>query len=94
MADIVFDVLGTSEGGPITLSNYINGDFVSAASGEQLSDFDPATGLVVACIPRSDRADVDIAAAAAKAAFPSWSKTSFRERADILDRVADLVCAF
>jgi len=51
-----------------TLMNYIDGRFVPAQSGETLEDVNPATGMVIAHIPRSTKADVELAAASAKSA--------------------------
>jgi acyl-CoA reductase-like NAD-dependent aldehyde dehydrogenase len=88
---IPFNVITVASSTPLQLSNYVNGCFVPAQSGQVLSDVDPATGNEVATIPRSSDVDVEAAASAAKAAFPAWSKTSFQERAALLDRVADLI---
>ena len=74
---------------PLTLLNYVGGAFVPSKSGETIPDFNPATGKVVASIPRSRAEDVDAAVAAAKAAFPSWAATSVAVRAAFLDRIAD-----
>jgi acyl-CoA reductase-like NAD-dependent aldehyde dehydrogenase len=73
------------------LTNYINGKFVSAQSGAIIDDVNPATGRVLASIPRSAAADVDSAVAAAKAAFPAWRSTSVAFRANLLDKIADAV---
>ncbi len=71
--------------------NFVNGAFVPAKDGALLDDLAPATGQVIARIPRSSKADVDAAVAAAKAALPAWGKTPVVERAALLDRVADLL---
>ncbi|HXC18091.1 MAG TPA: aldehyde dehydrogenase, partial [Holophagaceae bacterium] len=73
------------------LRNFVNGAFVAAKDGELLDNLGPATGEIVARIPRSTKADVDAAVAAAKAALPGWAKTSVAERAALLDRVADRI---
>ena len=49
-----------------------------------MDNIEPATGQVYGQIPDSNKKDVDQAVSAAKAAFGSWSKTSLRERSDIL----------
>ncbi|CAM5658191.1 Aldehyde dehydrogenase OS=Streptomyces antimycoticus OX=68175 GN=SANT12839_056450 PE=4 SV=1 [Streptomyces antimycoticus] len=41
--------------------------------------------------PRPTQADVDAAVRAARAAYDDWSRTAPRERAAVLDRVADLL---
>src|SRR5690242_8960822 len=71
--------------------NAVNGAFVPAQDGRWLEDLAPATGQVIARVPRSAKADVDAAVAAAKAALPAWAKTPVAERAALLDRVADLL---
>lgn len=63
------------------LKNYINGTFVSSSSSEVLDVLNPATEEVLAQVPLSNRADLDAAVAAAKAAFPSWRRTPAAERA-------------
>jgi acyl-CoA reductase-like NAD-dependent aldehyde dehydrogenase len=40
-----------------------------------LDVINPATGRVLTAAPRADRAQLDQAVAAAKAAFPTWSAT-------------------
>lgn len=76
---------------PLTLQNFIAGRFQPARSGQVLEDLAPATGEVLATIPRSDAEDVDAAVAAAGAAFPGWARTSVAERAELLEAVAALV---
>ena len=71
--------------------NAVNGVLVPAQDGRWLEDLAPATGQVIARVPRSAKADVDAAVAAAKAALPAWAKTPVAERAALLDRVADLL---
>ncbi len=73
------------------LRNLINGAFVPAKDGATLDDLGPATGQVIARIPRSLKTDVDVAVAAAKAAFPAWSRRSYLDRAALLDAVADRI---
>ncbi|HBS19214.1 MAG TPA: 2-hydroxymuconic semialdehyde dehydrogenase [Flavobacteriales bacterium] len=51
----------------------------------------PGTGQVFGTIPRSGSAEVEQVMAAAKRAFPSWSKTPVAERAACLERLADAV---
>ena len=49
----------------------------------------PATEEVLAEVPRADRAQLNEAVAAAKAAFPTWAAKSVRERGALLARLAD-----
>jgi aminomuconate-semialdehyde/2-hydroxymuconate-6-semialdehyde dehydrogenase len=73
------------------LANFINGEFVPAVSGKYFDCFEPATGKVYAAIPESDGIDVVNAVQAASRAFTEWSATSAKERARLLNRVADLL---
>ncbi len=73
------------------LANFIDGAFVAPASGSYFDDIEPATGNVLAQIPDSDARDVDAAVAAAKRAFPAWSRMRAEERSRILLRLADLL---
>lgn len=41
------------------LANYINGEFVTPNGGTYLDDLAPATGNVIARIPRSDSVDAE-----------------------------------
>lgn len=70
------------------IKNYINGQFLPASSGGWINNHDPATGQPYSLIPDSDKADVDLAIVAAKAAFPSWSALSREERSQHLLRVS------
>ena len=65
----------------------INGRLVPGAS--TLDVLNPATEEVVAVCPRADRAQLDEAVAAAKAAFPAWSKRPLRERGELINKIAD-----
>ena len=56
----------------------INGKLVEGTG--TLDVINPATGRVLTTAPRADRAQLDEAVAAAKAAFPTWSATPLRRR--------------
>ena len=71
--------------------NYINGVFQNAVNQEVIAVSEPATAEVFATIPNSDKADVALALAAAKAAFPSWSATSLEERHDFLIKISNAI---
>jgi betaine-aldehyde dehydrogenase len=73
------------------LQNFINGEFVDAASGETEEVTNPANGEVIADMPLSSEEDVNRAVAAAKAAFPGWSTTTPSERAGAMLKLADLL---
>jgi acyl-CoA reductase-like NAD-dependent aldehyde dehydrogenase len=46
----------------------IDGKMVGAASGKTFAVYNPATGGVIANVPEADKADVDLAVAAARRA--------------------------
>lgn len=71
------------------LKNYINGELIEPVSKKYLDNYEPATGEVYSLIPDSDERDVQLAFAAAKNAFETWSKTSLENRMLILMKVAD-----
>lgn len=73
------------------IANYINGELIVPVSGSYLDNYNPATGEVYSLIPDSDKSDVEKAYAAAKEAFPTWSKTTREERFRILSKIADLI---
>jgi aminomuconate-semialdehyde/2-hydroxymuconate-6-semialdehyde dehydrogenase len=73
------------------LKNYINGQLVDPVSKTYLDNFNPATGKVYSYIPDSDGQDVELAYAAAKAAFPGWSVTPKEQRSACLLRIAALI---
>ena len=69
--------------------NFVDGAFQNTP--QVLENVTPSTGEVFGTIPRSGAAEVDKAMAAAKRAFPAWSKTPVAERAACLERLADAV---
>src|SRR5258706_2924903 len=73
------------------LTNLSVGPFFPPRSGAYLDDVNPATEEVIAQIPDSDSLDIDDAVAAAKAAFPAWSRTPAAERSRLLLKLADLI---
>lgn len=75
----------------LKIENYIGGELVMPASGEYLDNFEPATGEVYSYIPDSDDRDVNLAADAARASFPAWSRTPPEERFEILMRLVALI---
>lgn len=75
----------------IRIQNFINGEFSAPVSGNYLDNIDPATGEVYSFIPDSDERDVELAVAAARAAFPSWSMMQKEKRSAILIRLSELI---
>lgn len=72
---------------------FIDGKFVDAQSGETFDTINPATGEVLTQVAAGDKADIDIAVAAARRAFESgpYPKMTARERGGLLRRISDLI---
>src|SRR5512139_2139271 len=70
---------------------WINGQHVRAQSSRTGDVFDPASGEVIRRVPLAGKADVDVAVAAARAAFPAWRETTPLRRARILTRFRELM---
>ncbi|MGW4959154.1 gamma-aminobutyraldehyde dehydrogenase [Nonomuraea sp. NPDC004186] len=73
------------------LRNFIDGESTEPLEGRSAPVLDPATGETIATAPRSGPEDVELAVAAATAAFPRWSSTTPGERAHALLRLADAI---
>ena len=71
--------------------NYINGELVEPMSNQWLDNYNPSIGEVYSLIPDSTKKDVENAQKAAKNAFPNWSNSTVKERATVLQRIADLI---
>ena len=71
----------------IKINNYINGEFQPAK--HFLEDLNPATGEVIAKIPKSGLNEVEKAVNAADEARTLWSNIGLEERADWLHKIAD-----
>jgi aldehyde dehydrogenase (NAD+) len=70
---------------------FIGGRFVPAANGETLASLNPHDNSVIADVAMAGPADVDRAVAAAKAAFPKWSRLAAMERGRLLLKLADAI---
>ena len=71
------------------LTNFINGEFVEARSGETSDVINPATGQVYAQAAVSNAQDVADAYTAAEKAFEDWGNATPGERQLALFRIAD-----
>ena len=70
---------------------YIDGSWVAADSGEQITVLNPATGEAIGDIPRLGKAETERAIDAADAALPAWRALTAQERADMLLKWHDLM---
>jgi aldehyde dehydrogenase (NAD+) len=68
---------------------YVDGEFVEPHGQAWFDLHNPATGAVIGQVRLGDREDAQRAIAAAKRAFPSFSRTSKAERLSLLDRLHD-----
>ena len=71
------------------LQFYIDGSWVAPTGGATLDVVNPATEEVYARIAMGARSDVDKAVAAARRAFASYSRTSRKERVELLTSVIE-----
>ena len=69
---------------------YINGQWVDPVTPKTLEVLDPSTEQPCATISLGSEGDVDLAVAAAKAAFETFSQTSVEERVQMLERMAEI----
>jgi 1-pyrroline dehydrogenase len=70
---------------------FVGGDWVDSASGETMDVINPATGEVVAAVPRCSAEDVDRAVAAAAKALPEWLDKTPKDRSELLHKLADVL---
>ena len=69
--------------------NFIGGNWVAPRNGEYFMNISPITGKPIAGIARGGAADIELALDAAHAAKDAWGRTSYAERANRLNRIAD-----
>ena len=77
--------------GAKTFQNYIDGEWVDAASGETFESTSPANGDAIGVFPRSSAEDVERAVAAAKSAYEDWRLVPAPKRGELLFRFAHLL---
>src|ERR687888_1259034 len=72
---------------------FIGGKWVDSASGKAFPTINPATGETICRVAEGDKADVDLAAKAARKAFEEgpWPKMNASERGRLMNRLADLI---
>jgi 1-pyrroline dehydrogenase len=71
--------------------NFVGGEWVAALDGETMEVFNPATGEVVAEVPRGSERDVERAVEAAKKALPDWLDKTPKDRMELLLKLADII---
>jgi succinate-semialdehyde dehydrogenase/glutarate-semialdehyde dehydrogenase len=70
---------------------HIDGTWTAAHGGKTLDVMNPATGEVNGAVAHAERADLDVALAAADRGFAAWRRVSAFERSKLLRRAADLL---
>ncbi|UTW09352.1 CoA-acylating methylmalonate-semialdehyde dehydrogenase [Pseudomonas benzenivorans] len=73
-----------------TIAHLINGEHIQG-QGRSADVFNPATGEVTKQVALADRAVIQQAVDAAKAAFPAWRKTPAAKRAQVMFRFKQLL---
>jgi len=71
--------------------HFINGQWTPPSSGVYFDNISPLDGKVFTQAARGNARDIELAVAAACAAFPAWSKTSAASRSNILLRIAQKI---
>ncbi|MCZ6489868.1 MAG: aldehyde dehydrogenase family protein, partial [Acidobacteria bacterium] len=80
----------TATGTRKDMKMFIDGESVDSASGDRTEVRNPATGEVVATVPKANAADARRAIDAAEAALEQWSETTAEERSRILNKAHDI----
>jgi aldehyde dehydrogenase (NAD+) len=72
---------------------FIGGKWVESVSGKWFPTYNPATGEKICDVAEGDKADIDLAVAAARKAFESgpWPKMSAADRGRLLHKLADAI---
>ena len=74
-----------------TYKLFINGEWKEASDKATYKSYCPANGEVLAECAQATREDVEDAITAAWAAFETWKNVPVNERAEILNKVADII---
>nr|XP_049694658.1 aldehyde dehydrogenase 1A1 [Helicoverpa armigera] len=73
---------------------FIDNEWVDAQSGKTFETYNPHDGSVIAKVAEGDKADIDLAVAAAKRAFhrnSEWRQLDASQRGEIIRKFADLI---
>ena len=78
---------------PTRIQHYIDGEFVDSIGGETFDVLDPVSNTTYTTAAAGQKADIDLAVAAATRAFNEgpWPRMKPRERSRILNKIADAV---
>jgi len=83
----------SSQGPPTSIETrlFINGSFIPSQTGKKFPVINPATEKLTASVYEAEAVDVDLAVAAAQAAFPAWSAKGAWDRAQLFFKLATLL---
>ena len=70
---------------------FINGEWVNSSNGITVKTYAPYNNELLSEFPDASESDVDLAVKSAKEAFKTWRKTTVKERAKILNKIADII---
>lgn len=70
---------------------YINGEWKDASDGATIKTYNPSNGEYLTEIADATDSDVDEAVASAREAFKTWGKTTPAKRAEVLNKIADII---
>ncbi|MFO7765219.1 MAG: aldehyde dehydrogenase family protein [Pelovirga sp.] len=68
---------------------FIGGQWQQSQSGQEISTINPSTGEKLGCVPLANAGEVDLAVTAAAGAAPDWGRIPTRERAVLLNTLAN-----
>lgn len=73
------------------IQNYTAGGFTAPSSAKTMDVVSPIDGTLLSKVPLSSATDLNTAVAAAKKAFPAWSKTPIKERVQVFFKYKTLL---
>ena len=71
----------------------INGEWRDASDGQTVKTYSPVDGSLLAEVAEATKEDVDAAVSSAREAFKTWKNSTVKERAKILNQIADIIDA-
>ena len=76
---------------PETIGLFIDGQWIGANARESSPLVDPGSGQELGQVPHATAADLDAAVAASVSGFKAWKAKTALERANVMNRAADLI---
>ena len=73
------------------LSHYINGEYVTGASGRFADVYNPATGEIQAKVPLASEEEMQAAVEIAQSVQPDWAAVNPQRRARVMMKFVDLL---